>query len=185
MTSPSSAASWPGRRTSTTSAPSARSIAACSRKLPWTARTPMRGARSMSKSLRVAGPAIGAAAALDPAPPFGGLEERCLEPPIEAGAPLATGAPLGSIPSDACEGDRRVDTRHDREDLRQVSQLEQAPNRPCSHLVDHDRQPEVALVRSSPGGEQRGDARRAEEGRLTQVDDEVQPLFERGGELAR
>ena len=42
MTSPSSSASCSGFRTSTTCAPSRRSIAACSRKFPWTARTPIR-----------------------------------------------------------------------------------------------------------------------------------------------
>src|SRR5438067_7255730 len=41
-TSPSSPASCSGLRTSTTSAPSRRSMAACSRTLPWTARTPTR-----------------------------------------------------------------------------------------------------------------------------------------------
>src|SRR5215213_3121193 len=40
MTSPSSSSSCSGLRTSTTSAPSRRSTAACSRKLPWTASTP-------------------------------------------------------------------------------------------------------------------------------------------------
>src|SRR5260370_69577 len=42
MTSPSRPASSSGLRTSTTSAPSARSIVACSRKFPCTARTPIR-----------------------------------------------------------------------------------------------------------------------------------------------
>src|SRR5438477_11050056 len=41
-TSPSSPSSCSGLRTSTTSAPRRRSIAACSRTLPWTARTPTR-----------------------------------------------------------------------------------------------------------------------------------------------
>src|SRR5438128_553413 len=41
MTRPSSPSSCSGLRTSTTSAPSARSIAACSRKLPCKARTPI------------------------------------------------------------------------------------------------------------------------------------------------
>src|SRR3954453_11774363 len=40
-TRPSSASSCSGLRTSTTSAPRRRSIAACSRKFPWTARTPI------------------------------------------------------------------------------------------------------------------------------------------------
>src|SRR5207248_2216916 len=44
MTSPSIPSSSSGFRTSTTSAPSRRSIAACSRKLPCTARTPIRSA---------------------------------------------------------------------------------------------------------------------------------------------
>src|SRR5918996_493153 len=41
MTRPSRPSSCSGLRTSTTSAPRRRSIAACSRKLPWTARTPI------------------------------------------------------------------------------------------------------------------------------------------------
>src|SRR3954454_15419546 len=43
MTRPSRSSSCSGLRTSTTSAPSRRSIAACSRKFPCTARTPIRG----------------------------------------------------------------------------------------------------------------------------------------------
>src|SRR5262245_46103716 len=43
ITSPSSPSSCSGNLTSTTCAPRRRSVAACSRKLPWTARTPMRG----------------------------------------------------------------------------------------------------------------------------------------------
>src|ERR671939_2213481 len=43
MTSPSSPCSSSGFRTSTTSAPRRRSIAACSRKFPWTASTPIVG----------------------------------------------------------------------------------------------------------------------------------------------
>src|SRR5215217_8860490 len=41
MTSPSTPSSCSGLRTSTTSAPSRRSTAACSRNAPWTARTPI------------------------------------------------------------------------------------------------------------------------------------------------
>src|SRR5512132_68891 len=40
-TSPSSPSSWSGLRTSTACAPSRRSMAACSRKFPWRARTPI------------------------------------------------------------------------------------------------------------------------------------------------
>src|SRR5438105_2134674 len=53
-TSPSSPSSCSGSRTSTTSTPSRRSIAACSRKLPWRARTPIFGARSTGSILEAA-----------------------------------------------------------------------------------------------------------------------------------
>ena len=48
ISSPSSPESWSGFRTSTTSAPRLRSIVACSRKLPWSARTPIRRRLSMA-----------------------------------------------------------------------------------------------------------------------------------------
>src|SRR5205807_8458195 len=51
-TSPSSPASCSGLRTSTVSAPSRRSVATCSRKFPWRARTPM---RSCATTLRLYG----------------------------------------------------------------------------------------------------------------------------------
>src|SRR5437899_12959103 len=49
--SPSSPASCSGSRTSTGSAPRRRSTAACSRKFPCTARTPIRSDRSTTQSL--------------------------------------------------------------------------------------------------------------------------------------
>src|SRR4051795_8532206 len=52
MTSPSSPSSCSGLRTSTMSAPRRRSIAACSRKLPWRARTPIVGAGLTSLAAR-------------------------------------------------------------------------------------------------------------------------------------
>src|SRR3954452_14378326 len=53
MTRPSIPSSCSGLRTSTTSASSRRSIAACSRKLPWTARTPMRTRRLYESAWRL------------------------------------------------------------------------------------------------------------------------------------
>src|SRR5919198_1404944 len=61
-----------GLRTSTTSAPRRRSIAACSRKLPWTARTPIRSGVSIVSILDTALQPIGQR-------PFSDLEEQRLE----------------------------------------------------------------------------------------------------------
>src|SRR4051812_42743365 len=49
ITSPSRPASCSGFRISNASAPSARSVAACSRKFPWRARTPMRSCGAIAR----------------------------------------------------------------------------------------------------------------------------------------